>query len=404
VDTETGQVKIRSYVAVDDVGVVVNPVIVEGQVHGGLAQGIAQALYEEAAYDADGNLLTTTLADYLIPSAADLPTFVTERTETPSTTNPLGVKGVGEAGTIASTPAVVDAVIDALRPLGVTDVQMPCTAERVWRADAVQALSGGGDDAKVIAGGQSLLPLLRLRLAYPELLVDIGGLGELTGVRDAGDALVIGAMTTHYSLIRDPLIREHCGLIAATAATVADPAVRHRGTIGGSLAHADPAGDLPAVIAALDGTLLATGPGGEREIAAADFFVDYLTTALAPGEILTAIRVPKLGLGWGYHYEKFQPTAQAWAIVGVAALARRDNGHVAEARIGLTNMGTVPVRARAAEAAAAGAEASRPALAAAAATADEGTDPPSDLRAAADYRRHLARVLTGRALAGAAGV
>jgi carbon-monoxide dehydrogenase large subunit len=134
VDTETGQVKIRSYVAVDDVGVVVNPVIVEGQVHGGLAQGIAQALYEEAAYDADGNLLTTTLADYLIPSAADLPTFVTDRTQTPSTTNPLGVKGVGEAGTIASTPAVVDAVIDALRPLGVTDVQMPCTAERVWRA------------------------------------------------------------------------------------------------------------------------------------------------------------------------------------------------------------------------------------------------------------------------------
>ena len=271
-------------------------------------------------------------------------------------------------------------------------------------ADAVQALSGGGDDAKVIAGGQSLLPLLRLRLAYPELLVDIGGLGDLAGVRDAGDALVIGAMTTHYSVIRDPLIREHCGLIAATAATVADPAVRHRGTIGGSLAHADPAGDLPAVIAALDGTLIASGPGGEREIAAADFFVDYLTTALAPGEILTAIRVPKLGPGWGYHYEKFQPTAQAWAIVGVAALARRDNGHVAEARIGLTNMGTVPVRARAAEAAAAGAEASRPALAAAAANADQGTDPPSDLRAAADYRRHLARVLTGRALAGAAGV
>jgi aerobic carbon-monoxide dehydrogenase medium subunit len=271
-------------------------------------------------------------------------------------------------------------------------------------AEAVQALAGGGEDAKVIAGGQSLLPLLRLRLAYPELLVDIGGLGELTGVRDVGDALVIGAMTTHYSLIRDPLIREHCGLVAATAATVADPAVRHRGTIGGSLAHADPAGDLPAVISALDATLTATGPGGEREIAAADFFVDYLTTALAPGEILTAIRVPKLGPGWGFRYEKFQPTAQAWAIVGVAALARRDNGHVAEARVGLTNMGTVPVRARAAEAAAAGAEASREALAAAAANADEGTDPPADLRAAADYRRHLARVLTGRALARAAGV
>ena len=271
-------------------------------------------------------------------------------------------------------------------------------------AEAVQALTGGGDDAKVIAGGQSLMPLLRLRLAYPDLLVDIGGLGELTGIHDAGDALVIGAMTTMYSLIRDPLIREHCGLIAAAAGTVADPAVRHRATIGGSLAHADPAGDLPAVITALDGTLIAAGPGGERAIAPADFFVDYLTTSLAPEEILTAVRVPKLGYGWGFRYEKFQPTAQAWAIVGVAALARRDNGRVAEARIGFTNMGPVPVRARAAEAAAAGAEASRQALAAASANADEGTDPPSDLRAAADYRRHLARVLTGRALAGATGV
>jgi aerobic carbon-monoxide dehydrogenase medium subunit len=271
-------------------------------------------------------------------------------------------------------------------------------------AEAVRALADGGDDAKVIAGGQSLLPLLRLRLAYPSLLVDIGGLGELRGVRDAGDALVIGAMTTMYSLIRDPLVREHCGLIAAAAGTVADPAVRHRATIGGSVAHADPAGDLPAVICALDGTLIATGPGGEREIAPGSFFLDYLTTALRPGEILTAIRVPKLGPGWGFRYEKFQPTAQAWAIVGVAALARREDGHVAEARIGLTNMGTVPVRARAAEAAAAGTEASREALAAAAQNADEGTEPPDDLRAAADYRRHLARVLTGRALAGAAGV
>jgi aerobic carbon-monoxide dehydrogenase medium subunit len=270
--------------------------------------------------------------------------------------------------------------------------------------EALQALAGGGDDAKVIAGGQSLLPLLRLRLAYPSLLVDIGGLGELTGVRDTGDSLVIGAMTTMYSLIRDPLIREHCGLIAAAAGTVADPAVRHRATIGGSLAHADPAGDLPAVICALDGTLIATGPGGEREIGPGEFFVDYLTTALGPGEILTAVRVPKLGSAWGFRYEKFQPTAQAWAIVGVAALARREDGHLAEARIGLTNMGAIPVRAHAAEAAAAGAEASREALAAAAQNADEGTDPPDDLRAAADYRRHLARVLTGRALARAAGI
>jgi aerobic carbon-monoxide dehydrogenase medium subunit len=269
--------------------------------------------------------------------------------------------------------------------------------------EATTALAGD-DDAKVIAGGQSLLPLLRLRLAYPSLLVDIGGLGSLSGVSDQGDSLVIGALTTIYSLTRDPLVREHCGLIAAAASTVADPAVRHRGTIGGSLAHSDPAGDLPAVITALDGTLIATGPDGEREVAPGEFFVDYLTNALLPGEIVTAVRVPKLGPGWGFRYEKFQPTAQAWAIVGVAALARRENGHVAEARIGLTNMGTVPIRARTAEAAAAGAAASADALSAAAAHADEDADPPDDLRAAADYRRHLARVLTGRALAAAAGV
>jgi len=269
--------------------------------------------------------------------------------------------------------------------------------------EAVHILGNAGDDAKVIAGGQSLLPLLRLRLANPELLVDIGGLDELYGVRDEGDSLLIGARTTHYQLVNDPLIAEHCGLIGQAAGTVADPAVRHRGTIGGSLAHGDPAGDLPAVALALEATLTARGPAGEREISAADFFVDYLTTALQPAEILTGIRVPKLG-AWGYHYEKFHRTAQAWAVVGVAALARRSNGQVAEARIGLTNMGPVPVRATAAEAAAAGAQVSRDALRSAATHADEGTEPPADLHGAPDYRRHLARVLTGRALAAAAGV
>jgi carbon-monoxide dehydrogenase medium subunit len=271
-------------------------------------------------------------------------------------------------------------------------------------ADAIGALADGGEDAKVIAGGQSLLPLLRLRLAYPSLLVDLGGVDELTGVTDAGDHLLIGARTTHYQVVHDPLIAEHCGLIAQATSTVADPAVRHRGTIGGSLAHADPAGDLPAVALALEAAFIVRGPGGEREIAAADFFVDYLTSALESTEILTAIRVPKLGPDWGYRYEKFHRTAQAWATVGVAALARRSNGTVAEVRIGLTNMGSVPVRATAAEQAAAGAEATRDALRAAAASADEGTSPPSDLHGAADYRRHLARVLTGRALASAAGV
>ena len=269
--------------------------------------------------------------------------------------------------------------------------------------EAVHVLGNAGDDAKVIAGGQSLLPLLRLRLANPEVLVDVGGLDELRGVRDEGDSLLIGARTTHYQLIHDPLIAEHCGLLATAAATVADPAVRHRGTLGGSLAHGDPAGDLPAVALALDATLTARGPEGEREIPAADFFVDYLTTSLRSAEILTGIRVPKMP-GWGYHYEKFHRTAQAWAIVGVAALTRRSNGQVAEARIGLTNMGPVPVRATAAETAVAGTEASRNALQAAASRADEDTEPPGDLHGAPDYRRHLARVLTGRALAAAAGV
>jgi carbon-monoxide dehydrogenase medium subunit len=269
--------------------------------------------------------------------------------------------------------------------------------------EAVRALADAGDDAKVIAGGQSLLPLLRLRLANPELLVDVGGIDELQGVSDEGDSLLIGARTTHYQLVHDPLIAEHCGLLAETAETVADPAVRHRGTFGGSLAHGDPAGDLPAVALALDATLIARGPGGDREIPAADFFVDYLTTALEPAEILTGIRVPKLP-GWGYRYEKFHRTAQAWATVGVAALVQRSNGQVANARIGLTNMGPVPVRATAAEEAATGAQASRDALRAAGSRADEATEPPGDLHGAPDYRRHLARVLTGRALAAAAGV
>ena len=269
--------------------------------------------------------------------------------------------------------------------------------------DAVRALAEGGEDAKVIAGGQSLLPLLRLRLAYPELLVDVGGLGDLRGVWDEGDSLLIGALTTHDDVLRDPLVAAHCGLIAQAAGMVADPAVRHRASIGGALAHADPAADMPAVMMALGATVIARGPGGERAVSAENFFDDYLTTTLADGEILTAVRVPKLGPGWGYRYEKFHRTAQAWAIVGVAAVARRSNGQVAEARIGMANMGPTPVRARAAEAAAAGADANRDALRSAAQQADEGTSPPADLHGAADYRRHLARVLTARALAAASG-
>jgi aerobic carbon-monoxide dehydrogenase medium subunit len=271
--------------------------------------------------------------------------------------------------------------------------------------EAVRALADGGDEAKVLAGGQSLIPILRLRLAFPELLVDVGRIPELRGVREdaAAGSLVIGAMTTHHDVIHDPLVRRHAGLLAAAAETVADPAVRHRGTLGGSLSHADPAGDLPAVLLALDGELVAAGPQGRRTIPAAEFFTDYLQTALRPDELLVEVRVPKTEK-WGFHYEKFNLSAQAWAVVGVAALVRRDDGHLAESRIGLTNMGTTPLRASATEEALAGADADPAAVARAAEAAAEGTRPASDLSASREYREHLARVLTRRAVLAAAGM
>jgi len=271
-------------------------------------------------------------------------------------------------------------------------------------AEAVQALAQAGEDAKVLAGGQSLLPILRLRLAYPSTLVDLGGIAELAGVRDDGDAIVIGAMTTHHDVLHESLIAEHAPLLAQATRTVADRQVRHLGTFGGSLAHADPAGDLPAVVLALDAELRVLGPAGERSLPAREFFVDYLTTALAPDEILASIRIPKLGAGWSTYYEKFNRVAQAWSIVGVAAAVRRANGSIAEARIGLTNMGSTPLRARAAEQALAGAAASVAAVTEACARAAEGTSPPSDLSARADYRQHLAAVLTRRAVLAAAGI
>lgn len=266
--------------------------------------------------------------------------------------------------------------------------------------EAVAALGQHGDDAKVLAGGQSLIPLLRLRLSYPEVLVDVGRVDEIRGVRDDGDAIVIGAMTTHHDVQRDPLVKEHAGLIAEATASVADPAVRHRGTFGGALAHADPASDLPAVAAALEAELVIAGSGGRRTVPASDFFVDYLQTAVQPDEALVEVRVPK-HTGWGQSYEKFHRVAQSWAIVGVAAVVRRENGSIAEARIGLTNMASTPVRARAVEQALAGA--ALDGIAGASEQAAEGTSPPSDLNGRADYRQHLARVLTRRAVTAAAG-
>jgi carbon-monoxide dehydrogenase medium subunit len=222
-------------------------------------------------------------------------------------------------------------------------------------AEAVSALGEAGEDAKILAGGQSLIPVLRLRLAFPTVLVDLSRVAELRGVTEDGDALVIGAMTKHSDVIDDPLVRQHAPLVAEATSTVADPAVRHRGTFGGALAHADPAGDLAAVAVALDAELVAEGPGGRRTIPAREFFVDYLETTLSPDEILAAVRIPKLQGTWGVRYEKFNRVAQAWAIVGVAAAVRTEGGAIAEARIGLTNMGSTPVRARAVEAALVGA-------------------------------------------------
>jgi carbon-monoxide dehydrogenase medium subunit len=270
--------------------------------------------------------------------------------------------------------------------------------------EAVAALGSGGEDAKILAGGQSLIPVLRLRLAYPETVVDLGKIAELRGVREDGDAIVIGAMTTHHEVLHDALITRYAPLIVQATETVADPQVRHRGTFGGSLSHADPAGDLPSVALALDAEMVIAGPDGRRTVPARDFFLDYLTTAIQPGEILVEIRVPKLGEGWGTCYEKFNRVAQAWSIVAVAAAVRRENGSIAEARIGLTNMGATPLRATAAEQALAGQAASAESVAAAAAHAADGTSPTSDVNGQADYRSHLAQVLTRRALVKAAGL
>ncbi|WP_110206537.1 FAD binding domain-containing protein [Nocardioides daejeonensis] len=269
--------------------------------------------------------------------------------------------------------------------------------------EALALLAQHGDDAKIIAGGQSLLPVLRMRLNAPELVVDLGRIDTLRGVRDDGDALVIGAMTTHDDVSKDPMVAEHAALVSRAMEHLADAQVRHRGTFGGALAHADPAGDLGAPAMALGAEFVISGAGGERRVGADDFFEDLFTTAIGDDEILTAVRIPK-HTGWGAHYEKFVRVAHQWPIVAVAATVRTEGGAIAEARIGLTNMGSTPLRARAVEAALVGQPATEEAVAAAAAAAAEGTNPPSDLNGDADYRRHLATVLTRRAVLAAAGV
>ena len=266
---------------------------------------------------------------------------------------------------------------------------------------AIELLGQYGDESKLLAGGHSLIPIMRLRLAAPTVLVDLGRLDDLRYVRDEGEYLAIGALTRHRELLFNDLIKEHCGIVGWTAGLLGDPSVQHRGTIGGTLAHGDSSGDMPSVIAALEGELVIKGPDGERTVKAADFFQDYMMTDLDEQEVVTEVRVPKLGPDTGWSYKKFSRRSQDWATVGVAAVVERSNGSIDSARIALTAMGATPIRASAVEQALAGA--SPDAVAEAAESADEGTSPSSDDAASAEFRRHLARVWTRRAVEEALG-
>jgi aerobic carbon-monoxide dehydrogenase medium subunit len=265
--------------------------------------------------------------------------------------------------------------------------------------EAVRMLHENGEDAKLIAGGHSLVPLMKLRLAAPTLLVDLRRVPGLHGIQRENGSWRLGPMTRHADIQDTPEL----GVAAKAAGLIADQQVRNRGTIGGSLAHGDPASDMPAVLLALEGEVSAQGPNGLRTIAAADLFQDYLTTSLAHDEVITEVRLPASD-GWGHGYEKFTRRAEDWAMVGVCAIVKKaGDGSAEDVRIGLTNMGSTPLRATAAEEALRGKPLDSASIAAAAEQAAEGTEPPGDLNATPDYKRHLARVLTRRALEAAAG-
>jgi carbon-monoxide dehydrogenase medium subunit len=266
--------------------------------------------------------------------------------------------------------------------------------------EAIRMLHENGEDAKLLAGGHSLLPLMKLRLAAPTVLIDLKNIPGLHGIQRDNGSWRIGPMTRHADLQDTPEL----GLASRAASVIADQQVRNRGTIGGSLAHGDPAADLPAVLVVSDGEVAVRGTGGDREIAAADLFQDYLTTSLAQDEVITSIRLPALD-GYGVGYEKFIRRAEDWTMVGVAAVVKKaEDGSCADVRVGLTHMGTTPVRATTTEDALRGGPLDAGAIAAAAEHAAEGTEPPGDLNATPEYKRHLARVLTRRALEEAAGL
>ena len=265
--------------------------------------------------------------------------------------------------------------------------------------EAIGALESGGEDAKLLAGGHSLLPLMKLRLAAPSLLVDLRKVPGMHGIQRENGTWRIGAMTPHADLEHSPEL----GIFSRAAGTIADPQVRNRGTIGGSLAHGDPASDLPAVLLIAEGTVTVQGKGGQRSVAAKDLFRDYRDTAIEPAEVITEVHIPTLD-GWGFGYEKFNRRSEDWAMVGVSALVKQTGDICEDVRIGLTNMGHVPLRASAVEEALRGQPLNADSIAKAAELAAEGTEPPADLNASSDYKRHLARVLTRRALGEAAGI
>ncbi|MEU0314484.1 xanthine dehydrogenase family protein subunit M [Nocardioides sp. NPDC006273] len=277
------------------------------------------------------------------------------------------------------------------------DYVAPTTVE-----EALAALAQYGDEAKVIAGGQSLLPVLRMRLNAPEWVIDLGRIDSLRGVRDEGDSILVGAMTRHCDVATDPLVAEHAALVARATATVADEQVRHRGTFGGALAHADPAGDLGAPALALGAEFVIAGPGGERVVPGTEFFQGLFETAVSEDELLTGVRIPK-HTGWTAHYEKFVRVAHQWPICAVGATLKVSGGVIEGAAVGLTNMGSTPLRATGVEQALVGQQATEEVVRSAAARAAEGADPPADLNGDADYRRHLVTVLTRRAITQALG-
>ena len=266
--------------------------------------------------------------------------------------------------------------------------------------DALGALADGGEDAKLLAGGHSLLPLMKLRLAAPSLLVDLRKVPGLHGIQREDGNWRIGALTPHAELEHTPDL----GVVSMVAGTIADPQVRNRGTIGGSLAHGDPASDLPAVMLICEASVTLQGAGGQqRSVDASDLFRDYLETAVEPNEVLTEIRIPAYD-GWGFDYQKFNRRSEDWAMVAVCALVKKNGDSVEDVRVGLTNVASVPLRARAVEEALRGQPANAESIARAAEQAAEGTNPPADLNASADYKRHLTRVLCRRALETAAGI